>query len=765
MENVIAENHQAANIKLWRRDADNYAEKTVTIINSVSRNAGEAGIKISEGAKLKLYNSVVYNSGEEGVAFRAPKGHSQPVVTSEIINSIIINSGYSGVDLRSGNDLIANHNIYLNNRSGHTNGFSMSDSSLTEDPQFFGAGSGDFRILSDSPAVGAGVPLAEVETDFEGDSRPADGPFDIGIDQRRPEPSGNSPAAFTAPQQLMYSVNEGETLTISLEATDPDDNQMKFSTLNDLPVNSSLDALTGEFVFTPDFSQGGNTDNPSSNYEINFVVSDVYVSELDIKTIQITVNHINREPSYEGQKKYTLIEDRPFMLKLSGHDQDDDAIDYSISGELPEGLQLNSNTGEIIGTTSETGTFSVTVHIQEDTPDAFTYSESIEFEVLPEAPYQASQAIRNISVSTSAELNSALSNARAGDHILLMSGEYNSVHNISASGTRENPIVIAAAPGQNPVLDGSGRSSPEAFNFNNRASHIILDGLTIQNEGESLYFRNSHENITVLNTSFENASFGLYGGSINELRVENVSIKNMDDRGIYLGSIINGHFNNVTVESSGDRNFSTASAANDNIHILNSTFTGSGRNGVLIRSKSFHARNSVISDTGVGLRLLSGGAYFVLNNLIHQLNYNGSRAVGISASPNAWAVIENNTIADSDDYGIDLSDGVSYLRLRNTVVADADDYSLLVRGSGADTQIEENNLFEGDIFNYSPDSSTLRQDPGFVTNGADFRPASNSPLIDAGQAIDYIQTDINSASRPVGNNMDIGAYEYQDRSL
>ena len=760
--NVIAENHLAANIKIWRRDADNYAEKTVTIINSVSRNAGEAGIKISEGARLRLYNSVVYGSGEEAVAFRVPDGHSQPVLTSEIVNSIIMNNGTYGVDLRSGNDVTEHNNIYFNNGRNHTNNFSMDDSSMITNPLFFGPGAGDFRILNASPAIDSGFTLTDITTDFNGDSRPIGDAYDIGIDERSPPPAGNSPALFTAPQEDMYTINEGETLAFSFTAVDQENDSITFSTLNDLPPNASLNSETGEFTFSPDFNQGGGTSNPSIDYELEFVVADEFITEpTDTMTIHVRVNHVNRAPEYIGQEKYTLIENRPFMLKLSGFDIDGDTMVYHLSSELPEGLSLNNETGEIIGTVTSTGTFNVDIQVQEDTPAALMFEGTIQLEVLPEQPYQSSQALREVVVNSSAEFSAALNSAQPGDHILLMTGEYDSVNNISFSGTRENPIVIAAAPGQQPVFDGTGLSSPEAFNFNNRASHIILDGLTIRNEGESLYFRSSHENITIMNTSIENASFGILSGELRELRVENVSINNVDDRGLYLGSVINGHFYNVDVDTSADRGFSSADESNDNIQILNSEFNNSGRYGILVRAKSAHIRNTVVNDAGWGVYILSGGAYFIQNTLIHRLDLPGDRGVGIAVSGNTWVVVENSTIADSDDYGIDLSSSADYFRLRNTIIADTEVFSLLVRGEGADTMIEQNNLFDGTLFNYNAHTSSLTQDAGFIEPGSNFRLGAGSPAIDAGQAIDYINIDLDGLTRDAGNSLDIGAYEYQ----
>jgi hypothetical protein len=64
----------------------------------------------------------------------------------------------------------------------------------------------------------------------------------------------------------------------------------------------------------------------------------------------------------------------------------------------------------------------------------------------------------DIHVANSAELNDALRSASAGDAILLAPGKYRGgISQIGLKGTKENPIVIAAADPKNPpVIEGGG---------------------------------------------------------------------------------------------------------------------------------------------------------------------------------------------------------------------------------------------------------------------------------------------------------------------
>ncbi|MCK4275825.1 MAG: right-handed parallel beta-helix repeat-containing protein, partial [Phycisphaerae bacterium] len=191
LNGCIAEGQTACNIKLWRRDYDNYAPKTMTIINSLSYDAGQAGIKASRGPAMNLYNCVVYNNAEEGVAFRGIEHSVGPAsVTSNIVNCIIAANGWEGIEvLQSGpstNTVLADHNLYYSNGSPNA-GLAADTNAITGlDPLFTGPGVGDFHISPTSPARDNGTTICEVTTDFEGQIRPLGASYDIGADEYAP---------------------------------------------------------------------------------------------------------------------------------------------------------------------------------------------------------------------------------------------------------------------------------------------------------------------------------------------------------------------------------------------------------------------------------------------------------------------------------------------------------------------------------------------------------------------------------------------------
>ena len=764
MVNVVAENNRVVNMKLWRRPQDGYAEKVTTIVNGVFRNAGEAGIKLSDGAEMHIFNSVVYGNAEEGIAFRVPDVANQPAVTSEIVNTIIAGNG-EGVDLRERNLLVSNNNLYFQNAGGDTAGFQPAPSSLVGlDPLFVASGGGDFRLRAASPAVDAGatLDLADAASDLNGDTRPQAAGFDIGVDERIPIVPGNRPAQLTGPAQTDYILDEGETLTVTFTGSDPDGDPFTFVPEGALPANMSIDPDSGVLTFKPDFYQGGNTANPSASYTVTAMAVDRFVTEpLSTRDIHITVGNVNQAPEHTGLEKYTLVRNRPFMMRLNARDIDGDGFSYAVDG-LPAGIAFNAETAELIGTPVDLGVTDITLTLTETTATGLQSQQIVAFEVLPETPGAPNPPLRTVSVSTNAELNAALDDARPGDLLLLNAGVYPGPHNIEVSGTEANPIVIAAAPGANVVFDGAGFSSPEAFNFKSNASHIVLDGLTIQNEGESLYFRgNGHENITIANSTISDGDYGIRGGSINGFRLENVAITNAGDRGIELSNLRNAHIRNVSVtviKPGGDRGISL-NGGGDNVQILDVAVSGGKELDLLYAGTSLHLRNARLRDSETGVWMLARSSGFIINTLAYDFVDEGDRGRGLKVSPDAWLVVENSTVTGSEAYGVTFSN-LAYLRFRNNVVAGHGRFAVIVEGGLPPATVEENNLFLGKLLRFRPGPLSIIADPLFRDPAAkDFRPQPGSPLVNAGQAIDYIDEDLDGTSRPLGGLWDIGAYE------
>jgi len=144
----------------------------------------------SGGSGGMAVNNVVYNNpGDAIVSDRSGV---------EFYNNTVYDNGSAGIRIKGGNNHKVRNNILYNNGSSINNGGSGTTMShnLTSNPQFMNASNDDFHIKDSSPAIDAGMTLAsDVPTDFEGNSRPQGGDFDIGAYEFGGEPGDNDPPA------------------------------------------------------------------------------------------------------------------------------------------------------------------------------------------------------------------------------------------------------------------------------------------------------------------------------------------------------------------------------------------------------------------------------------------------------------------------------------------------------------------------------------------------------------------------------------------
>ncbi len=127
-------------------------------------------------------------------------------------------------------------------------------------------------------------------------------------------------------------------------------------------------------------SQGGTiTDNGGGNYtytpQADFFGTDTFTytiidgqNQTDTATVSVTVNPVNDPPQVTNPGDQTNEEGATVSLAISASDVDGDTLTYTANG-LPEGLSINSATGVISGTISQTAAsdspYSVTVTVDD----------------------------------------------------------------------------------------------------------------------------------------------------------------------------------------------------------------------------------------------------------------------------------------------------------------------------------------------------------------------------------------------------------------
>ncbi len=150
---------------------------------------------------------------------------------------------------------------------------------------------------------------------------------------------------YNRPPQIMavddQTIDEMTPLEIDVVASDPDQDALVYSVKN-LPDSAILDTLSGKFSWTPTYEQSGVYKN------ITITVTEKTESRLSASTtFNITVKHINRNPSIADVPDYTVDENVPLTFTVpEGADPDkEDAGKLTYKAEnLPPGAQFDGKT-------------------------------------------------------------------------------------------------------------------------------------------------------------------------------------------------------------------------------------------------------------------------------------------------------------------------------------------------------------------------------------------------------------------------------------
>jgi hypothetical protein len=128
------------------------------------------------------------------------------------------------------------------------------------------------------------------------------------------------------------TVNEGETLAFTVHATDADGDALAYGG-SGLPANTTLDPDTGEFTFSPDFTQAG------SYTTVTFNASDG--TDTDSETITITVDDVNAPPVLAAIGDRSVSEGATLSFTVSASDVDPaNTLTFSASN-LPTGAAFD----------------------------------------------------------------------------------------------------------------------------------------------------------------------------------------------------------------------------------------------------------------------------------------------------------------------------------------------------------------------------------------------------------------------------------------
>jgi len=145
------------------------------------------------------------------------------------------------------------------------------------------------------------------------------------------------------------NINERQTLSFTISATDPDGDVLNYSVQN-RPLGSTY--VNQTFSWTPSYDQSGT-------YNVTFIVSDSKLT--DTETITIIVYDVNRAPILSSIGNKSINENGTLSFTISAADPDNDPLFYSIQNR-PSGASFNAVTGAFTWTPSydQSGTYDVT---------------------------------------------------------------------------------------------------------------------------------------------------------------------------------------------------------------------------------------------------------------------------------------------------------------------------------------------------------------------------------------------------------------------
>ena len=160
----------------------------------------------------------------------------------------------------------------------------------------------------------------------------------------------NRAPVLTQPSDV--SVNEGQTVSVTLSATDPDGNTLIYS-FNDTRFSNSNTVFTWVTGF-----------NDAGVYSLNASVSDG--SLRDAKIFRVTVINLNRLPSFSSTPLTAGTVGVAYSYDADASDPDGSTLVYSLSTS-PVGMTINSQTGMIgwIPSAGQTGSNSVVVRVSD----------------------------------------------------------------------------------------------------------------------------------------------------------------------------------------------------------------------------------------------------------------------------------------------------------------------------------------------------------------------------------------------------------------
>ncbi|MBO5596456.1 MAG: right-handed parallel beta-helix repeat-containing protein [Bacteroidales bacterium] len=418
-------------------------------------------------------------------------------------------------------------------------------------------------------------------------------------------------------------------------------------------------------------------------------------------------------------------------------------------------------------------------------------------------------------------LAQALTKAGAGKTVYLKNGTWKESAVLQASGSASQPFVLAAAPGQTPVLDGGNgtgftqewRDYALVFNFNEHgtmeapgallqldgASHVVIRGITFTgSRGSGIFCGKGASGITVENCTVTDClgpgiCFGADGTASSSITVRGNIVKNCAQRSreaISLRTVDGFEVAENRVEKVIKESIDAKSGCrNGSIH--HNTIVSSGHCAIYLDAGYANTPveenievycNEIRDPLGTGICVSSeqgnAAAHIrIYNNLVYTpLRFAGNNPhigngagikVGVGATDTSGCIsdvtIYQNTVIGTHQQGI----YVNYPNVQNIVIAnnisgwnDVDQAGIRKDNGPEPAQVKLiRNLLFGKVQADAGEDAILKNPNLSDPYKGNLKLTTDSPAVDAADERYTAKTDFAGRERPSGKASDIGAYE------
>ncbi|MEP7286108.1 MAG: right-handed parallel beta-helix repeat-containing protein [Chloroflexota bacterium] len=308
------------------------------------------------------------------------------------------------------------------------------------------------------------------------------------------------------------------------------------------------------------------------------------------------------------------------------------------------------------------------------------------------------------------------------------------LENIPTGDSWAKPITLLAWP-RNSVILKPNSGITHVITFQDDVHYIIIDGFVID----------------AVNSGFDGIKFQANAGRPNphHINILNTEVKNAPHSGIIVSDLDEYiDFNNVVVHDNGTTDFD---------------------HGIYVQGSHITIENSAFfRNAGWGIHIFGGSSNYniVRNNRLYDNARLGLRGMGVGVYTGTGTLVYNNIIWGTNQAGIEVDDANNVGIYNNTITKNRD-LGLLIGSGASDVTYKNNIIYQPSTFTFSDTGvrsihdHNLLTNPQFVNFATDtFLLQPGSPAIDGGTATGVVTYDFEHTPRPLGDDYDIGAYEY-----